>query len=495
MTVLVAGVDSSTQSTKVELRELDTGQVVAAGRAHHPPADPPCSEQDPRAWWRALGEALSQCGERLREVAAVSVAAQQHGLVALDRRGEPVRPAKLWNDTTSAPQANELVERLGSAGWATACGSVPVASFTVTKLAWLVENEPEVADRIARLALPHDYLTWRLTGEHVTDRGDASGTGWYDTVAGRYRSDLLDLVGGRAGSEWTATLPQVLAFDAAAGRVTPAAAAITGLPDGIVVGAGTGDNMAAALGMGLRSGDIAVSLGTSGTACAVSAAPTHDVTGAVAGFCDAAGGYLPLVCTLNATRVTDALARWLDLDRGELAAAALSSPPGAGGAVMVPYLDGERTPNLPEASGSLYGLAFDTSPADLARAAHEGVVCALLDGVDALAAAGASVGGRLHLVGGGARSPAYRQVTADCWGETVRIPAAEEAVATGACVQAALNLGIGLPDTAEAWRLGAGDDVEPAPGADASTVRAAYRHAAKAAATPAGKAAGATTDG
>ncbi len=498
--MLIAGIDSSTQSTKVELREVNTGAVAAVGRAAHPPADPPRSEQDPRAWWQALVEALGQCDPHVREVAAVSVAGQQHGLVVLDCDGEPVRPAKLWNDTTSAPQAAELVEQLGAEAWATACGSVPVASFTVTKLAWLAQDEPGAVERIARIGLPHDYLTGRLTGEHVTDRGDASGTGWYDTADGRYRADLLELVGGRSGSEWLETLPEVRAFDAAAGRVTASAAAATGLPEGIPVGAGTGDNMAAALGMGLRPGDIAVSLGTSGTAYSVSGAPTHDATGAVAGFCDAAGGYLPLVCTLNATRVTDAAARWLGLDRGQFAAAALSAPAGAGGAVMVPYLDGERTPNLPGATGSLYGLGFSTSPADLARASHEGVVCALLEGVDALAAVGAPVGGRLHLVGGGARSPAYRQVAADCWGAPVRVPDAEEAVATGACVQAAQHVGLSLSGAAEAWGLGAGDDVEPARGADPAAVRAAYRQAAAAtagslAATPAGTAVGATTGG
>ncbi len=498
--VLVAGIDSSTQSTKVELRDIESGELAAVGRAGHPPAAPPRSEQDPLAWWQALVEALAQCGPRLRDVAAVSVAGQQHGLVVLDAGDEPLRPAKLWNDTTSAPQAAALVERHGADAWAVACGSVPVASFTIAKLTWLVEHEPDVVNRIARIALPHDYLTMRLTGRHVTDRGDASGTGWYDTAVGRYRSDLLDLVGGRPGLEWFEALPEVLAFDALAGRVTPAAAGATGLQEGIPVGAGTGDNMAAALGMGLRPGDIAVSLGTSGTAYAVSSEPTHDPTGAVAGFCDAAGGFLPLVCTLNATRVTDAVARWIGLDRDELAAAALSSPPGAGGAVMVPYLDGERTPNLPEATGSLYGLDFSTARADLARAAHEGVVCALLDGIEALAAAGASVAGRLHLVGGGARSSAYRQVAADCWGAPVRVPDAEEAVATGACVQAAQHCGLRLDEIAGAWRLGAGDDVEPASGADVAAMRSAYRRAAKAAAasvapTPAGTATGATTDG
>ena len=476
---LVAGVDSSTQSTKVELRDVETGQVAATGRASHPPAEPPCSEQDPRDWWRALVEALGNCGDRRREVAAVAVAGQQHGLVVLDDDGEPMRPAKLWNDTTSAPQAAALVERLGAEAWANACGSVPVASFTIAKLAWLVEHKPGLAERVARIALPHDYLTLRLTGRYVTDRGDASGTGWYDTAADRYRPDLLDLVGGRSGRAWVQALPEVLAFDAPAGRVTASAAAATGLPEGVPVGAGTGDNMAAALGMGLRPGDIAVSLGTSGTAYAVSAAPAHDPSGAVAGFCDAAGGFLPLVCTLNATRVTDTVGRWLGLDRDSLAGAALSAAPGAGGTVLVPYFDGERTPNLPDATGAIAGLRNATTGSDLARAAHEGVVCALLDGVDALAAAGATVGGRLHLVGGGARSRAYRQITADCWGAPVRVPDAEEAVATGACVQAALRLGLAFSDAGEAWSLGVGPDIEPARAADPEAVRAPYRRAAR----------------
>ena len=322
----------------------------------------------------------------------MAVAGQQHGLVVLDGDGEPLRPAKLWNDTTSAPQAAALVERLGPEAWAQACGSVPVASFTIAKLAWLVEHEPDVALRITRIALPHDYLTMQLTGRHVTDRGDASGTGWYDTAAGRYRADLLDLVGGRSGAEWMATLPEVLPFDASAGTLTAEAAAATGLPEGIPVGAGTGDNMAAALGMGLRPGDIAVSLGTSGTAYAVSAIPTHDPTGAVAGFCDAAGGFLPLVCTLNATRVTDAVARWTGLDQAEFAAAALTSPPGAGGAVQwcrTSTGSAHRTCPTPPVPST----AWSSPPrqTELARAAHEGVVCALLDGIDALSAAGASV--------------------------------------------------------------------------------------------------------
>lgn len=476
---LVAGIDSGTQSTKVELRDIETGRIVASGRGSHQPATPPRSEQDPSSWWDALVSALRQCGDRVAAVDAVAVAAQQHGLVVLDSSDQPLRPAKLWNDTTSAPQAASLVERIGAPRWAQACGSVPVPAFTVTKLAWLVELEPALADGIARIALPHDYLTLRLTGQHVTDRGDASGTGWFDAAAGRYRADLLELVGGRSGDDWATTLPRVVPFGAVAGTVNLEAASATGLAEGTPVAAGTGDNMGAALGMGLGRGDIAMSLGTSGAVYAVSDSPTRDGSGAVAGFCDATEFYLPLVCTLNATRVTDTVASWLNASQDELAVAALRSAPGAGGVTLVPYFDGERTPNLPNATGSLGGLTNSTHADDLARAAHEGVVCSLLDGVDALNAAGATAHGRLHLVGGGAHSRAFRQITADCWGSSVYVPAIAEAVAAGACVAAAALLGISPQDAAAQWGLNAGDEVSPTIGAAAPEVRAGYRRAAE----------------
>jgi len=454
---LVAGVDSSTQSTKVELRDLDSGALVAAGRAAHPTAEPPRSEQDPRAWWDALVEAFAATGDSRRDVVSIAVAGQQHGLVVLGDDGEPLRPAKLWNDTESAGDAARLVDELGAAGWADACGSVPVASFTISKLAWLARAEPALIGDIARVLLPHDYLTYRLTEAFVTDRGDASGGGWFDRTSGEYRSDLLALAGGR--DDWASLLPTVLDPYSIAGTITTTAAAALGLPADISVGPGTGDNMAAALGLGLAEGDLAMSLGTSGTVYAVSSTPTADPTGAVAGFCDAAGGYLPLVCTLNATKVTDTVASWVGADRDSFSELAMSSPAGANGVSLTPYFDGERTPNLPEATGTFEGLRNSTTPADLARAAHEGVVRGLLHGVDALDAAGASVGGRLHLIGGGAKSAAYRAVVADLHGAPIRVPSDDETVATGACVQAArVHAG---PSAASGWVLGAGEEVSP----------------------------------
>jgi xylulokinase len=473
---LVLGVDSSTRSTKVELRDADDGRLVAAGRAAHPVTVPPRSEQDPGAWWVALRAASSSLPRT--PVAAVAVAAQQMGLVAVDAAGRVVRPAKLWNDTESAPQSRRLIDALGPAAWARACGSVPVPSFTITKLLWLKEREPSAWARLARALVPHDWLTWRLSGRFVTDRGDASGTGWWSPADGSYRADLLALVD--EDRDWSRALPEVLGPIEAAGPITGDAVAELGAHlAGAIVGPGTGDNMAAALGVGLRAREAVVSLGTSGTVYAVSERPSADATGIVGGFADATGRHLPLACTLNATRVTDAFARVQSLSREAFDATALAAPPGAGGLVLVPYLDGERTPNRPDATGMLVGLRSDVGAAQVARAAFEGVVCGLLEALDAFGAAGVDAGGRLLLVGGGARSLAYRRILADLAQRPVTVPHGDELVATGACVQAAAVLHQRAPeDIARAWGLGDGEIVEPDPRVDAGAVRAAYRQAA-----------------
>jgi xylulokinase len=471
---LVCGVDSSTGSTKVELRALESGRLVAAGAAPHPPTTPPVSEQDPEAWWQALTDALAACGEHRADVVAMSVAGQQHGMVVLDADGRVLRPAKLWNDTTSADEADDLRGRFGAARWAAVAGSVPVAAFTITKLAWLWRHEPHHAERVNRVLLPHDWLTWRLTGRAVTDRGDASGTGWWSPVEERYRPDLLALVA--PDLDPAVALPTVLGPTEAAGPLVDPAR--LGLPEGVIVGPGTGDNMAAALGLGIGEGEVVVSLGTSGTVYAVAGAATADPTGAVAGFADATGRFLPLVCTLNATKVTDTVARWLGLDATALSSRALEAPSGPG-PVLVPYFDGERTPDRPEASGLLSGLRTDTTVAQLARAAHDGVVCGLLDGLDALQAAGVPEPDRLHLVGGGSRSAAYRQRLADLAGSTVIVPDLDEAVAAGACVQAAAVIRGGIDEVLGRWALAGGTTVTPhIDREEAAAVRRAYRQAA-----------------
>ena len=474
-TTSVLGIDSSTQSTKVELRDLSSGQLVAVGRAAHPPTTPPNSEQDPEAWWLALTSALAQVGRHLPAVAALAVAGQQHGLVLLDQEGHSLRPAKLWNDTTSSPEAEELVKALGPAAWATRCGSVPTASFTITKLAWVASHEPEVLAATTSILLPHDYLTWRLSGAKVTDRGDASGTGWWSPSTGQYDQELLDLVA--YDGSLPHRLPEVRGPLEAAGTTNSAAIEL-GFGSGVIVGPGTGDNMAGALGLGLVEGDVAISIGTSGTVYAVSGQSAHDPSGAVAGFADATGNYLPLVCTLNATKVTDAIARLLGVDHHELSALTLAADPGSGGIVMIPYFDGERTPNRPTATGTVVGLRSNVERPQLARAAHEGVVCGLLDGLDALRAAGVATTGRLFLIGGGAKSPAYRQIVADLAATPLIVPQAEETVATGACVQAAAVLEEVIPtEIARRWGLGRGEPVDPGP-VDSQAIRQAYAAAA-----------------
>ena len=466
---LVVGVDSSTSACKVEVRDADSGELVATGRSPHPPTTPPRSEQDPRDWWAAFEAACGEAGVgdgSLGQPAAIAVAGQQHGLVVLGTGGQVLRPAKLWNDTESAPDADALVAELGRETWARSCGSVPVASFTITKLRWLRRCEPEVFARVARVLLPHDWMTSRLTGRATTDRGDASGTGWWSPHDEGYRHDLLALVDGEVA--WDDVLPEVL------GPSDPA-----GEWEGSVVGPGTGDNMAAALGLGVRPGDLVLSLGTSGTAFSVSDRPTSDPTGRVAGFADATGRFLPLVCTLNATKVTDAVARLLGVDAAGFDAMAAAAPGGAGGVVLVPHLDGERTPNRPGATGSFVGLRSDVTREQFARAAVEGVVCNLLAGADELIPWEPRVAtGRVILVGGGARSSAYRQVVADLTGRSVLVPDVGEPVARGAALQASI-VATARPfdDVAASWSPAAPTTVEPDPRVDGAAVRAAYAEA------------------
>ena len=449
---LVAGIDSSTQSTKVLVCDAATGQVVRRGSAPHPDG----TEVDPSAWVAALH--LACAGGLLDDVQAVSVAGQQHGMVVMDDGGQVVRPALLWHDTRSAPAARELTAELGGrAAWTAAVGSALVASFTITKLRWLAEHEPESAARTQSVALPHDWLTSTLLPGRplVTDRGDASGTGWWSPASGTYRPDLLERAFGRP-----LLVPEVLAPAAAAG--TTAA--------GVVVAAGTGDNMAAALGLGLQPGEAVVSLGTSGTAFTVHEEPVDDPSGAVAGFADATGRWLPLVATLNAARVLVATARLLGTDLAGLDALALQAPARSHGLVLLPYLDGERTPDLPDATGTLTGLTRQTmTPSCLARAAVERMLCGLADAVAALARQGA-VPSRLLLIGGAARSAAVQAIAPDLLGLPVVLPAPEEHVAVGAARQAAWALTGTLPE----WTRAEPPILEPVDLSAGERVRASY---------------------
>ena len=455
---LVAGIDSSTQSVKVVVRDAGTGELVREGRASHPDG----TECPPQAWWDALAAASDGL---LDGVAALAVAGQQHGMVALDGAGEAVRPALLWNDMRSAQDAADLVSELGGpAAWADAVGSVPVASFTVTKLRWLARCEPDLAARVERVLLPHDWLTWRLTGSPAvatTDRGDASGTGYWSPASDAYRLDLLRLA---------------LGHDAAVPRVASPAEIVGETSTGGLVAAGTGDNMGAALGLGLAEGDVVVSLGTSGTAFAVSHRPCSDASGDVAGFADATGHWLPLVCTLNAARVLTSGAALLGVDVDTFGDLALRAPAGAEGLVLLPYLEGERTPNLPHATGQLTGITrANLTPQNLARACIEGMLCGLADAVESLVAQGVSPR-RVLLIGGASVSPAVRTVASSLFGLPVHVPAAGEYVAEGAARQAAWAL-TGAAE-APAWDNGGVVVVEADP---APRVREAYAVAREAA--------------
>ncbi len=416
---LILGIDSSTQSTKALLVDADDGRVVEARTAPHPSG----TEVDPRAWLDAVDSATEGL---LGRADAVSVGGQQHGMVALDDTGAPVRDALLWNDTRSAGAARDLVEEMGGPqACAEAIGSVLVASFTSTKLRWLRDHEPDHAAAVAGVLLPHDYVSRHLAApgtDPFTDRGDASGTGYFATAAGDWRPDLLERALGHA-----AALPRLVAPGARAAETR----------GGAVLAAGTGDNMGAALGMALEPGDVLVSVGTSGVASAVSTTPVADGTGVVTGFADASGGFLPMVTTMNAAGILDLQARWLGVDHAALACLALQSEPGAGGVALLPYYGGERTPNRPDAVGTWTGLRPTTTRADLARAAYEALLCSLADAVDRLVAATGVQPRRVLMVGGATRSAALRALGPAVLGCPVVLPPPGEYVALGAARQAA----------------------------------------------------------
>ncbi len=433
--MIVAGVDTSTQSCKVVIRNAASGALLRFGSARHPDG----SEVSPQVWWDAFNLAVTKAGG-LRDVAALAVGGQQHGLVALDADGEVVRPALLWNDTRSAGAARELVAEFGgAAAWARAIGSVPVASLTVTKLRWLRNAEPRNAARVAAVALPHDWLTWRIAGYGprsaglepdldalVTDRSDASGTGYFDSAVGtlgEYRPDLVAIALGRSD----VVLPRVLGPTEMAGRTA----------DGMILGPGAGDNAAAALGLGWAAGDVGISIGTSGVVSAVTVERPADASGLVTGFADAMGGHLAMAVTLNASRVLDAARALLGVDHETLSRLALAAPAGADGLTLLPYLEGERTPDRPGATGSLHGIRLgNLAPDRVARAFVEGMLCGLADGLDAVRDQGVPAQ-RLVLIGGGARSAAVRQIAPSIFGLPVSVPEPGEYVADGAARQAA----------------------------------------------------------
>ncbi|MEU2507414.1 xylulokinase [Streptomyces sp. NPDC007863] len=464
---IVIGVDSSTQSTKAVAVDTATGEVLGLGRAPHTVTGTNgARESDPEEWWTALvtavRAAVREAGAAPAQVTAIAVAGQQHGLVALGAGHRPLRPALLWNDTRSAPQAAALTDALGGPKpWLDRTGSVPVASMTAAKWQWLREHEPHHAEATTAVRLPHDLLTERLSGEAVTDPGDASGTCWYAPADAAYAPELLDLLGLTP-----AHLPTVAPTGATrAGTLTAAAAEALGLPRTVAVAAGTGDNMAAAVGLGLGAAGLldhpVVSLGTSGTVFAATRARPADP--ALAGFAATDGTYLPLGCTLNCTLAVDRFATLLGLDRED-------ALPG-GETVVLPYLDGERTPDLPAASGLLTGLRHATDPRAVLGAAYEGAAFTVLRALDGLLTAcgldptDPSVRTRpLRLIGGGARGRTWTDTIRRLSGRPLVLPTATELVALGAAaLAAATTTGEDPVAIATAWGTGTGDTLDAIP--------------------------------
>ncbi|MFC8494003.1 xylulokinase [Streptomyces sp. NPDC057235] len=464
---VVIGVDSSTQSAKAAAVDADTGELLAVGRAPHTVTGAGgARESDPEEWWTALvtavRSAVRDAGVPAGAVTGIAVAGQQHGLVALGPGGRPLRPALLWNDTRSAPQAAALAARLGGPeAWRNRTGSVPVASMTAAKWQWLREHEPRRADAVTGVRLPHDHLTERLSGTAATDPGDASGTCWYGTATGAYDREVLDLVGLDP-----ALLPALAPTGATrVGTLAPAAAGALGLPRTVAVAAGTGDNMAAAVGLGLGGAGLldhpVVSLGTSGTVFAATRA--RPAAPGLAGFAATDGTYLPLGCTLNCTLAVDRFAALLGLDRED-------AVPG-GGVVVLPYLDGERTPDLPHAAGLVTGLRHGTDPRAVLGAAYEGAAFTVLRALDGLLAAcgldPAAPDARdrpLRLIGGGARGRTWTDTVRRLSGRPLVVPAAGEPVALGAAALAAGAVtGSDPVALATAWGTGAGEVLPPLP--------------------------------
>lgn len=455
---LVAGIDSSTQSCTVMLRSLENGEVLAHARAPHPPTTPPCSEQDPEVWWEALVGALTELKAWWPRIAGLAVGGQGHGLVMLDKQDRPLRPAKLWNDTESAPQSRALCAQIAPEKWARLTGSLPGPAMTISKLAWTQQHHPGMLEQCRRIMLPFDYLVYRLSGSFVCERGGASGTGYFNPFTNSWEPQLAEVINDRI--DWVSLWPAIIPSHQPAGvvKLIPELAGLAGA----IVGVGTGDNMSAALGMNLKAGDTGISIGTSGTLYGISTTGIVDSNGMINGYADAADQFIPMITTLNAAKVTDAFRNLLRVNTDEFDDFALRSPPGANGLQLAPWLDGERTPNLPNATGHLRGLRTTTTPEDMARAAVEGVLCGLLAGGLILKQQGFKDDGRIVVTGGGAKSRAYRQILADLTGKTIWVSPVGETAAAGAAIQAAAAvLGCTNAEMADRWNVPFASVAEP----------------------------------
>ncbi|MEU6380381.1 FGGY family carbohydrate kinase [Streptomyces sp. NPDC046909] len=449
---IVAGLDSSPDFTRIVVCDADTGTVLKQGYAPHPVEGRP-SDIDPQAWLLSLGEAAG--GGLLEGVQAIGVSSQQNAVVPLDAQGNTVRPAMVGADKRAQVPAADLIDALGGReAWAQAVGCVPQAAQPVTKLRWLAKNEPDAAARTAVLLQAHDWLVWQLLGRPVrrtTDRGGASGTGYWSAATGAYRTDLVELALGHQ-----AMLPEVIGPSDAAGTT----------PEGLLISAGTGETMAAAFGLGIGLGDAVVSLGASGSVMAVHPEALVDSSGMITSLADATGMHLPVVTTLNAVRTLRGTAELLGLpDLESLSELAMKSTPGSHGLVLLPYLEGERTPQLPHTAGTLAGLRRESMKAEhLARASFEGMLCGLADALDVLRGRGVEVR-RVFLLGAAAELAAVQAAAPAIFGAQVVVPQPADYAALGAARQAAWALGVSQgtldPRTPPLWQGPAAQLLEP----------------------------------
>ncbi|MGP9632919.1 xylulokinase [Halomonas sp. AOP43-A1-21] len=437
------GVDCGTQSTKVVVVDVERGAILGeASRPHRlDEGENGRREQAPSEWLAALKgaffSALERAGISAEQVRGIGISGQQHGMVALDADGAPVYPAKLWCDTETSAQNSDLVTRLGGeAGCLEKLGLVLQTGYTASKIAWLREHQPDAYRRIDSLLLPHDYLNFWLTGERVTEAGDASGTGYFDTRTRRWQLDVFAEIAPELDPQ--RVLPRLLEAYEPAGVVRSLAARELGLGDDVVVSSGGGDNMLGAIGTGnITPGLITLSLGTSGTVCAYSPEPVICDNAMVANFCSSTGGWLPLICTMNVTSATTRIRELFGLDLAAFSEQVANAPVGAEGVTVLPFFNGERVPMLPEASADFLGLtSLNTTQANLCRAVVEGATFGLRYGLELLGdlTAGAS---QIRLIGGGANSPIWRQMVADITGTEVICPEITDAAALGAAIQAA----------------------------------------------------------
>jgi xylulokinase len=440
---LFLGIDCGTQGTKAIVLDIDRGQVLGEGSAPHTLISSPQGrrEQEPTQWLDALRQAtqaaLRTAGVSGQRIRGIGVSGQQHGLVLLDADGQVLRPAKLWCDTETASENQRLLEELGGeAGSLQRLGIVVAPGYTLSKLLWSKEQHPALFERVERILLPHDYLNYWLTGRCCTEFGDASGTGYFDVRRRQWDRPLLDRID--PSGRLSRALPELLDAEAPVGRIRPEVAALLGISDQALVSSGGGDNMMGAIGTGnIRPGLITMSLGSSGTVYAYADQPRVSEHASVATFCSSSGGWLPLICTMNLTNVTSAVRDLLALDLAAFNQALGEAPVGAEGVMMLPFLNGERVPALPQATGSILGLnSTNLTAANLCRAAVEGTTLGLRYGLDLLRASGMQ-SETIRLIGGGSKSPVWRQMVADIMDTPVVCPRYAEAAALGAAIQAA----------------------------------------------------------